>query len=98
MRRAAFGANQLVEAVIENCWREGPLAIEARFDEFNLDVELRYQGDLLEFPLTRPGEREIREDEHALRHLAGFMLRHNADRVHSEVAADRCIVLFHFDH
>lgn len=98
IRRAAFGVHQLVEAVVENCWREGPLAIEARFDEFNLDVELTYRGELLEFPLTRPNERDIREDEHALRHLAGFMLRQNADRVRSESKDGRCSVLFHFDH
>jgi NCS2 family nucleobase:cation symporter-2 len=30
--------------------------------------------------------------------LAGFMLRHNADRIRSEVRNGRALVLFHFDH
>ena len=96
--RAIFGVNQLVEAVAENCWRAGPLVLEASFDEFNLDVRLAYEGDALEFPDRRPTEQEIIETEEGARRLAGFMLRHNADRIRSEVKEGRAHVLFHFDH
>jgi xanthine permease XanP len=96
--RAIFGVNQLVEAVAENCWRQGPLTIEASFDEFSLDVRLTYTGDVLEFPDRRPSEHDIIETEDGARRLAGFMLRHNADRVRSEVKGGRIVVLFHFDH
>jgi len=98
IQRAIFGVNQLLEVVAENCWRSGPMTVEASFDEFNLDVRLTYQGELLEFPSVRPGEREIRETEEGMRRLAGFMLAHNADRVRSEAANGRVQVLFHFDH
>jgi xanthine permease XanP len=96
--RAIFGVNQLVEAVAENCWSRGPLTIEASFDEFSLDVRLMYTGDMLEFPDRRPSEHDIIETEDGARRLAGFMLRHNADRVRSEVKGGRIVVLFHFDH
>lgn len=96
--RAIFGVNQLVEAVAENCWRAGPIDLEASFDEFNLDVRLAYEGDALEFPDRRPSEQEIIETEEGARRLAGFMLRHNADRIRSEVKNGRALVLFHFDH
>ena len=96
--RATFGVSQLVEAVAENCWREGEMMIEASYDEFNLDVDLSYQGEALEFPQQRPSDQEIRDTDEGMRKLAGFMLRHNADRARSEVRAGRATVHFHFDH
>jgi NCS2 family nucleobase:cation symporter-2 len=96
--RAVFAANQLVEAVTENVWKSGPLALQASFDEFNLDLRLSYEGDLLEFPDRRPSDEEIRETDEGMRRLAGFMLRHNADRIRSEAQGGTATVHFHFDH
>src|SRR5262249_34904343 len=48
--RATFGAIQLVDVVIQDFWTEGPLVMEASFDEFNLDVRISYQGAAPEFP------------------------------------------------
>ena len=96
--RAIFGVNQLVEAVAENWWHAGPLVLEVSFDEFNLDVRLTYEGEALEFPDRRPTEQEIIESEDGTRRLAGFMLRHNADRTRSDARGGRAQVLFHFDH
>jgi len=96
--RATFGVNQLVEAVAENCWRAGSMTVEASFDEFNLDVELTYHGELLEFPDRRPADQEIRDTDEGMRRLAGFMLRHNADRVQSDARDGQARVRFHFDH
>lgn len=98
IRRAIFGVTQLAEAVIENCNPQGPLAIEATFDEYNLEVHVGYRGDLLELPDVRPSERAVREDEDGARRLAGFMLRRNADRTTSSWRDDRAVVHFHFDH
>jgi NCS2 family nucleobase:cation symporter-2 len=96
--RAAFAANQLVEAATENCWKGGPLSLQASFDEFNLDLRLSYRGEPLEFPERRPSEEEIRETDAGVRRLAGFMLRHNADRIRSEAQDGMATVHFHFDH
>jgi NCS2 family nucleobase:cation symporter-2 len=96
--RAVFAASQLVEAVTENAWKSGPLALQASFDEFNLDLRLSYQGELLEFPDRRPSDEEIRETDEGMRKLAGFMLRHNADRIRSEALGGTATVHFHFDH
>ncbi len=98
IQRAVFGIGQLVEAVAENCWQAGPLEVEASFDEFSLDVVLAYRGALLEFPAVRPSERDIRDSDDGVRRLAGFLLRHNADRVGSELRDGRARVRFHFDH
>ena len=98
VKRATFGANQLIETLTQDYLRDGPISIEASFDEFNLDVRATYIGDVLTFPERRPSNEEIRDSEDGARLLAGFMLRRNADRVRSEAKDGRTSVLFHFDH
>jgi xanthine permease XanP len=97
-QRAIFGIIQLVDAIADNCWEEGSVVITARFDEFNLDVEVSYIGKQLEFPTRRPAIEQIRDDEEGVRLLAGYLLRQNADRIRSEQKHGRSVVHFHFDH
>lgn len=96
--RASFAANQLVEAVAENGWVSGPLTLQASFDEFNLDLRASYAGVPLTFPERRPSEREIIESDDGMSRLAGYLLRHNADRIRAEAKGDRAQIWFHFDH
>jgi NCS2 family nucleobase:cation symporter-2 len=96
--RAIFGVEQLAETIFENCSPKGPLAIEASFDEFNLDVRVHYQGELLELPDARPTDEEIRDSADGVRLLAGFLVRRNADRARATLARGRATVHFHFDH
>ena len=84
VKRAAYGTIQLIDAIAADYVRDGPIVIEASFDEFNLDVRVTYQGEQLKFPDQRPSLAEIRESDDGARLLAGFMLRRNADRVRSE--------------
>lgn len=97
-RRASFGTKQLIDAVADDYRLQGPITVEATFDEFNLDVRLCYEGKQLVFPAQRPTNSEIRESDEGSRLLAGFLLRKNADRVRSEWKGGKCEVLFHFDH
>jgi xanthine permease XanP len=96
--RAIFGVQQLAETIFENCAPQGPLAIEASFDEFNLDVRVHYQGELLELPDRRPTDQEIRESADGVRRLAGFLVRRNADRARATELRGRVTIHFHFDH
>jgi xanthine permease XanP len=98
VNRAVFGVNQLVEAVIEFGNVAGPLDLEASFDEFRLDVRLRYRGAALVFPQSRPSLAQIQESEEGASLLAGFLMRRNADRVRTEQIGGQAIVSFHFDH
>jgi xanthine permease XanP len=95
--RATYGAMQLVDVVAEEFWTDGPLAIEASFDEFNLDVRVSYHGPAPVFPDQRPSNDQIRSEEGA-KLLAGFMLRRNADRVRADSKDGIARVHFHFDH
>lgn len=96
--RAIFGVNQLIEAVLEHGRPPGALELRAAFDEFNLDVRLRYEGVPLEFPQTRPSLEQIQDSEDGAKKLAGFLLRRNADRVRAERDGPRALIWFHFDH
>jgi NCS2 family nucleobase:cation symporter-2 len=96
--RAGFAMHQAVEAATDHCNVRGPIRIDASFDEFNLDLTMTFEGDLLELPEKRPSEADIRQSDDGLRRLAGFMLRRNADRVHSERVGEKAVVRFHFDH
>ncbi len=96
--RAIFGVNQLVEAVIEHARPSGKVALQASFDEFNLDLRVGYEGTALEFPESRPSLASIQQSDEGARQLAGFLLRRNADRLRAEQDGPRALVWFHFDH
>jgi NCS2 family nucleobase:cation symporter-2 len=98
VKRAAYGTVQLIDAIVADYANDGPIVVEASFDEFNLDVRVTYQGEQLTFPDKRPSLAEIRDTEAGARLLAGFLLRRNADRMRSEWKDGRARVLFHFDH
>jgi NCS2 family nucleobase:cation symporter-2 len=98
MIRAAFGINQAIETIREHCDPQGPIAVEAHFDEFNLDVKIAYRGAPLEMPDERPSDRDIMETESGYLRLAGFMLRRNADRVRTSVKEGASVLEFHFEH
>jgi NCS2 family nucleobase:cation symporter-2 len=61
-------------------------------------VEARYAGELLELPERRPTPEEIRDHDDGARLLAGFLLRHNADRASAVRRGDACVVRFQFHH
>jgi xanthine permease XanP len=96
--RATFGAIQLLDVVTQDFWTDGPLVLEASFDEFNLDVRVSYRGQAPAFPDQRPSNELIRASEEGAKLLAGFMLRRNADRVRAESKDGVARVHFHFDH
>jgi NCS2 family nucleobase:cation symporter-2 len=96
--RASFAAQQLVEVIAETCEPRGAIALSGDFDEFNLAIEARYAGHRLELPERRPSEDAIRESEDGARLLAGFLLRHNADRASVIQRGENCIVRFQFHH
>jgi xanthine permease XanP len=96
--RATSTMNEFVEAARTLGLTQGKIRVIASFDEFNLDVEFRYRGALMEFPTKRPSEAEILEDEQAVARLAGFLIKNYADRIRSNCHDGKCRVQFHFDH
>jgi len=96
--RATAALNEFVESAAGLGLVDGKAQAEVRFDEFNLDIDIRYDGQLMEFPSSRPTEDALLVDDKAVASLSGYLIRQYADRVSSEVVNGRCQVQLHFDH
>ena len=96
--RATAALNEFVESAAGLGLVNGKIQAEVSFDEFNLDIDIRYDGQLMEFPSSRPTEDALLVDDKAIAGLSGFLIRQYADRVRSEVVNGRCRVQLHFDH
>jgi NCS2 family nucleobase:cation symporter-2 len=93
--RAIFGVVQVLEVVGD--LPEGT-EVEASFDEFNLDVRVRYKGAPLTIPERKPTPREIIASEDGERLLAGYLLRQSADRINCKAAGNAAEIQLHYDH
>jgi len=94
VNRATFGVVQSLEVLGDP---PGGIEVDASFDEFNLDVRVRYSGDPLEIPERKPTPREIVAAD-GERLLAGYLLRRNADRISSRRIGELSELAFHYDH
>lgn len=93
--RARFCLRQALEVLGAPA---GGVEIEASFDEFNLDLRVHYAGVPLTMPERQPHRDEILASDSGEQLLAGYLLRHSADRVQATHRAGRSTILFHFDH
>lgn len=98
VNRARAALYEFLEAAESLALADGPLKVEATFDEYNLDIDVYYQGREMAFPATRPTEAELLEDEQAFVRLAGFMVRKYADKVQADDRNGMHHVRFHFEH
>jgi NCS2 family nucleobase:cation symporter-2 len=96
--RATAALNEFSESAASLDLVKGKAQVEVSFDEFNLDLDIRYDGEAMEFSSRRPTEDALLADEKAVANLSGFLIRQYADRVSSEVVNGRCRVQLHFDH
>jgi xanthine permease XanP len=95
IRRAIFGVVQVLEVLGDP---PGGVEVEASFDEFNLDIRIRYAGEPLTIPERKPTPREIVASEEGERLLAGYLLRQSADRIHARGTAETAEMTLHYDH
>jgi NCS2 family nucleobase:cation symporter-2 len=95
INRATFGVVQLLEVLGDP---PNGVEVEASFDEFNLDLCVRYAGIPLEILERKPTPQEIMSSEQGERLLAGYLLRRSADRISSRQSGDIAEVILHYDH
>ena len=95
IRRAIFGVVQVLEVVGDP---PGGVEVEASFDEFNLDVRIRYVGAPLTIPERKPTPQEIVASEDGERLLAGYLLRQSADRISARGTGGSVEMTLHYDH
>ena len=65
VHRAMAAVNEFHETDASLNLSTGKVLITARFEEFNLDVEIAYQGKEMVFPQVRPSEEELLGDDGA---------------------------------
>ncbi len=98
MDRVSFGVQQALEAIRELAPDIQTIKIDAKFDEFNVDVRLIYVGERIDLPERPPSVDEIVGGELGHLRLAGYMLRKNADRMSVTRLGDETTIFMHFDH
>jgi xanthine permease XanP len=96
--RAAAALEEFRESAAGLGCAKSPARAEVSFDEFNLDVDIRYDGELLDFPSGRPTADALLADGSAVVSLSGFLIRQYADRITADTVNGRCHVHLHFDH
>jgi xanthine permease XanP len=95
LNRAVFGVIQSLDVLGD---LPGDTEINASFDEFNLDVRIRYAGLPIVIPEQRPSPREIVDSDEGERLLAGYLLRCSADKISSRKSGDGSEIHLHYDH
>jgi NCS2 family nucleobase:cation symporter-2 len=96
--RAKSAMNEFTEAVSLLQPSIRSIEAEVSFDEFSLDIDMRYDGELMELPTARPTDADLLGDERAVAKLAGFLIRNYVDRVNTDRINGRSRVQFHLEH
>lgn len=98
IHKAMAAMSELYESIVALGLTEKQISLVARFDEFNITLDVRYEGREIQFCSTRPTADEIVDDEDALVKLSGFLIKQFADSLKSEAVNGRCRVLLQFVH
>lgn len=96
--RAVSAMIEFFESVIVNeLVAVGNVEVSASFDEYRLDFSIRYRGQLLEIPVSRP-QITIDSDPADILRLSGYMLSRLADSVRANFSNGLVQIDIHFDH
>lgn len=96
--RAAAASNEILESVTSAGIAQGPLHLVACFDEYNLDVEIRYRGTPMVFPPAPPSEEEVRALPQGQLLLSEYLIRQIADQVEIGMKDGLCLIRLHYNH
>ena len=95
---AASAMNEVMESVSGAKLTSDTVRMKMRFDEFNLDVDITYQGKAIEIPEERPTKKDLVYDEHAFSKLSAFLINQYADKVKATHQNGQTEIKLHFDH
>jgi NCS2 family nucleobase:cation symporter-2 len=77
---------------------KGDIIVDVKFNEFNLDIVLSYDGRALDLSAEAPRIEEILDDGTALPRLSAEIIRRTADRMTCEEKEGKTILRIHLDH
>lgn len=98
IQRAASVLVELFEALAGQGLAEGPISVEASFDEFSLDFDVRYAGRAMPFPEISPPPAAASGDEAAVLAFSGSLIRKLANGVEASGQNGQCRIRIHFQH
>jgi xanthine permease XanP len=96
--RVEWAVQQALDALVQHGRIVGPIELLISYDEFDIDARIAYAGTMLELPERPPTHDELLDGEDGLRRMAGFLVRGQADRVHSTTENGRSVLHLHFKH
>ena len=96
--RTTSAVAQCIETLTEFQLVQGNINIDASFEEFNLNVEIEYEGVLPVLSTTRPTAEEMLNDEDAFARLSGYLVMRYADKVDFSNQNGRCNLHLNFEH
>jgi NCS2 family nucleobase:cation symporter-2 len=98
VERAQMAAAQFAEAALMGRFTERDIALFVRFDEYNLDLEMEWEGKPLPQPRTAADPDSLAEDDSAFAGLSILVLKRLCDRFESSERDGKRVVRMHFDH
>src|SRR5262249_32222881 len=97
VERAVSALVETYELISGEELADGLITIDASFDEFNLDLNVRYQGRLPEKE-TGSFDAPVGVAERSVATLASVLLYRLADRVRMKSSGANCEMELHFEH
>jgi xanthine permease XanP len=98
VERAVSALVETYELISGEELADGLISIDATFDEFNLNLTVRYQGRLPEKEPVRLDGAGVALAERSVANLASMLLYRLADRVRMKSSGANCEVELHFEH
>jgi NCS2 family nucleobase:cation symporter-2 len=98
VQRATMALGELLEDIAASRPAAGGISVAAEFDEFNLDIYVRYRGQSLNFTGELPEPTALLDRADAMSKLSSFLVLQYADRVDAKHDGEQCRVHLHFDH
>jgi NCS2 family nucleobase:cation symporter-2 len=98
IQRAENAVNELLETLILMELASEPIDIQARFDEYNLDVAVCYAGIAFSGLDQQPSTEQVHDDDALLMRLPALLICQYADRVAVDTVNHRHRVSLHFEH
>lgn len=90
--------NEFMEFVPELEMKSPIIKIHVSFDEFNLNIEIEYEGKRLILRDTKPTKESIVNEQEGPALLAGYLIQHISDDVSLTSKNNKELVIIHFDH
>lgn len=96
--RAVAAMTEIFELAPTLGMRSPAMTMIVDFDELQLEIEIRYEGESMAFPAAPPSAADYEHDDSAFAWLAGYMVRRSVDRVTVNTEGDSVIIHLQLDH